>query len=178
MPSDKEPSQSLFSFFDLRRIVKNLSEAGEESSNWHWLRRKDSGWGPQTQKKESNVGGKEAALSSRVDALEACCSTSLSVVRTTAASVFPLDPEPVTTYNLLSAVPADSQPSTTSRRWAISPQLWHQIIDAPVRPGYPPESPRHEMSSPCSSAFQATNILGRPSTSDLHAQERLLQAVR
>ncbi|MGH0170266.1 UNVERIFIED_CONTAM: hypothetical protein FKN15_058565 [Acipenser sinensis] len=38
-----------FSGQELRRTVKNLSEAAEKSSNWLWLRRKDSGWGSQAQ---------------------------------------------------------------------------------------------------------------------------------
>ena len=38
-----------FSGQELRRTVKNLSEAAERSSNWLWLRRKDSGWGSQAQ---------------------------------------------------------------------------------------------------------------------------------
>jgi len=29
---------------ELRRTVKNLSEAAEKSSNWLWLRQKYSGW--------------------------------------------------------------------------------------------------------------------------------------
>ncbi|MGH0136670.1 UNVERIFIED_CONTAM: hypothetical protein FKN15_037521 [Acipenser sinensis] len=36
-----------FSGQELRRTVRNLSEAAERSSNWLWLRRKDSGWGSQ-----------------------------------------------------------------------------------------------------------------------------------
>ncbi|MGH0171412.1 UNVERIFIED_CONTAM: hypothetical protein FKN15_063258 [Acipenser sinensis] len=38
-----------FSGQEFRRTVKNLSEAAERSSNWLWLRRKDSGWGSQAQ---------------------------------------------------------------------------------------------------------------------------------
>ncbi|MGH0152675.1 UNVERIFIED_CONTAM: hypothetical protein FKN15_052940 [Acipenser sinensis] len=38
-----------FSGQELHRTVKNLSEAAERSSNWLWLRRKDSGWGSQAQ---------------------------------------------------------------------------------------------------------------------------------
>ncbi|MGH0140562.1 UNVERIFIED_CONTAM: hypothetical protein FKN15_023230 [Acipenser sinensis] len=38
-----------FSGQELRRTVKNLSEAAERSSNWLWMRRKDSGWGSQAQ---------------------------------------------------------------------------------------------------------------------------------
>ncbi|MGH0128506.1 UNVERIFIED_CONTAM: hypothetical protein FKN15_027537 [Acipenser sinensis] len=38
-----------FSGQELRRTVRNLSEAAERSSNWLWLRRKDSGWGSQAQ---------------------------------------------------------------------------------------------------------------------------------
>ncbi|MGH0145910.1 UNVERIFIED_CONTAM: hypothetical protein FKN15_045958 [Acipenser sinensis] len=38
-----------FSGQELRHTVKNLSEAAERSSNWLWLRRKDSGWGSQAQ---------------------------------------------------------------------------------------------------------------------------------
>ncbi|MGH0135533.1 UNVERIFIED_CONTAM: hypothetical protein FKN15_023521 [Acipenser sinensis] len=38
-----------FSGQELRRTVKNLSEAAERSSNWLWLRQKDSGWGSQAQ---------------------------------------------------------------------------------------------------------------------------------
>ncbi|XP_058851914.1 uncharacterized protein LOC131696714 isoform X2 [Acipenser ruthenus] len=44
-----------FSGQELRRTVKNLSEAAERSSNWLWLRRKDSGWGSQAQQKERNA---------------------------------------------------------------------------------------------------------------------------
>jgi len=33
-----------FSGQELCRTVKNLSEAAERSSNWLWLRQKDSGW--------------------------------------------------------------------------------------------------------------------------------------
>ncbi|MGH0162803.1 UNVERIFIED_CONTAM: hypothetical protein FKN15_043900 [Acipenser sinensis] len=38
-----------FSGQELRCTVRNLSEAAERSSNWLWLRRKDSGWGSQAQ---------------------------------------------------------------------------------------------------------------------------------
>ncbi|MGH0152676.1 UNVERIFIED_CONTAM: hypothetical protein FKN15_052941 [Acipenser sinensis] len=38
-----------FSGQELRRTVRNLSEAAERSSNWLWLRQKDSGWGSQVQ---------------------------------------------------------------------------------------------------------------------------------
>ncbi|MGH0118021.1 UNVERIFIED_CONTAM: hypothetical protein FKN15_047026 [Acipenser sinensis] len=38
-----------FSGQELHCTVKKLSEAAERSSNWLWLRRKDSGWGSQAQ---------------------------------------------------------------------------------------------------------------------------------
>ncbi|MGH0175289.1 UNVERIFIED_CONTAM: hypothetical protein FKN15_069979 [Acipenser sinensis] len=38
-----------FSGQELRRTVKNLPEAAKRSSNWLWLRRKDSGWGYRAQ---------------------------------------------------------------------------------------------------------------------------------
>ncbi|MGH0174060.1 UNVERIFIED_CONTAM: hypothetical protein FKN15_067039 [Acipenser sinensis] len=43
-----------FSGQELRCTVKNLSEAGERSSNWIWLKRKNSGWGSQAKEKERN----------------------------------------------------------------------------------------------------------------------------